>query len=159
MQKQLIQQLLLELIWWIFTLGVAALVLYPIYQSFTDFQYLQYNFMFIVVFLTVTRYIFLLKHTFLAHIMVLKVILLLLSIPAVFFLISCLHDFQDFIDREGLYSFTNQMKPMDFDTARRILGYMKSEFFFFAVASVVITAMLPFRMMISVWRGVNRGTV
>ena len=56
----------LEIIWWIFTLILAAGILYPILREVDDYPFLVINIIFVIVFVTFTRYIFLLKHTFLA---------------------------------------------------------------------------------------------
>jgi hypothetical protein len=37
--------------------------------------------------------------------------------------------------------------------------YIRSEFLFFGVGSVIVSILLPFRMIISVWRTKNKGTV
>ncbi len=66
---------LLEIIWWVATATVAFALIYPIRRALPVWPFQGWNIAFIVIVITFTRYIFLLRHTFLAKRQVLKVAL------------------------------------------------------------------------------------
>jgi hypothetical protein len=66
MNNRLRLTLLLELVWWIATAVVIIAVLYPIHKSMRFWPFEQWNIAFIIIVITIARYIFLLKHTLLA---------------------------------------------------------------------------------------------
>ena len=86
----------LELFWWLFTAVVAIGVIYPIISSLNNFPFLFLNILYIVTFITVTRYLFLLKHTFLARSQAAKLVIIFLTLPFVFYLVQELNLFQTF---------------------------------------------------------------
>jgi hypothetical protein len=147
------KQLILELIWWIVTGLVAAAVILPIISNLTSYPFLISNVVFIAVFITLTRYVFLLQHTFLAKAQVLKVIITLVSVPFIFMLIEGLSNFQNYLDEEGLEKFLPLMK---IENQKGMINYIKSEMIFFGTGSIIVAILFPFRMTLSVWR--NRNT-
>ncbi len=151
------KKLLLELIWWIITIIMVVLFIFPIYNTVGD-KYIFYvqNIFFIVLFITFTRYIFLLKYTFLANNNKLKVALVFIPIILFFYAIDSLFDFQDYIDKQEHIEMLSQLSP---DRAIEISKYIKYQFIFFGTGSMMVIFMLPIRMIVSIWRGINRGTV
>lgn len=147
----------LEIIWWIATAIIVSLFILPIYMSIGDrYEFYLPNIILITLFVTFTRYIFLLKHTFLAEIKWLKVALIFLPIPLFFFATNSLFNFQDFLDREGHIKMLSQLNP---DEAMEVSKYIKYQFIFFGTGAMTVIFLLPVRMIVSVWRGINRGTV
>lgn len=156
-KKQWMLKLQLEIIWWIVTVIVTFLLVYPIINNMVDYQFLYSNILFVIIFITYTRYLFLLKHTFLAKAQVLKFVLIFASIPLVFKLVEYVFAYQDFLDTEGLNSFDAYFKPGITAAAReQLLAYMSREFLFFGVGSVMAALILPFRLLISFWRVYNK---
>ena len=149
-------KLTLELVWWIFTALLAFAILFPIINSISDYPFLTINAIFIIVFITSTRYIFLLKHTFLARQQAFKAIVIVISIPLVFYLVSQLNYFQTFLDEEGVEPI---IKGLGYKQGQQMAGYIRNEMLLFGVGSLIASVLLPFRMMISIWRTRNRGTV
>ena len=123
-------KLLLEIIWWIATVIIVVLFIYPIYNSLGD-KYVFYvsNIFFIILFITFTRYIFLLKYTFLADNKKLKVALVFIPIILFFYAIDSLFDFQDYIDRQQHIDMLSHLSP---DRAMEISKYIKYQFLFFS---------------------------
>ena len=153
---------LLELMGWIITAVLLVVVLLPIIKAYKDFPFWGMNILFIVVFVTFTRYIFLLKHTFFARKWFIKFVIAMACIPFTFFLVSNLYDVQAFLDEEGLYALAKPemlKSPLPELELKSLVDYVRRELFFFAMGSIVATIILPFRMVISVWRVRNRGTV
>jgi hypothetical protein len=146
----------LELLWWVITILITAAVLLPIYLKVDGYPFYFLNTVYIVAFITLTRYIFLLPFTFLANREVLKVILFFLAIPFIFYLIQALNQFQLFLDEEGPEAL---IKNLEGKTLSDMTTYIRSEILLFGVGSIISSLIFPFRLLISVWRKRNRGTV
>lgn len=146
----------LELLWWLVTFLILAGVLYPIYRSEVTYPFWVSNAAFLVAFITLARYIFLLKHTFLAYWQVGKVIVFALSIPLFIYLFTQMTTFQLYLEEVGLEAIFVNM-PMD--EQGRMIRYVRNEMLFFGTASIIAALIMPFRMLISFWRTHNRGTV
>ena len=156
MNKEQSLSLRMELVWWIFTAVVAFAVLFPIIKNVDDYPFLFSNILFIVVFITFARYIFLLKHTFLAKQQTLKVIIFFLCLPLFSILVNELTSVRSYLDEQGIEVL---VKNLDYQNHWSFANYVKTEMYFFGVASLIVTALLPFRLLLSVWRNRNRGTV
>lgn len=146
----------LELMWWVITALVLAAVLLPIYFNIGNFPFYWLNIVVIICFITLARYIFLLKYTFLAHRETLKVIIVFLCIPLVFYIIQELNYFQTFIDEQGVERLVGK-RPAD--AQMQWVYFIQNEILLFGVGAVITAVILPFRLILSIWRGRNRGTV
>lgn len=152
----------LELLWWVVTFVIAFFVLFPITKAFHTYPFWWLNIIFIVVFITWSRYIFLLKHTFLAKRIWIKTILIVLSIPLIFILIGGINEFQVFLDEQGpeiLFSNTYVKESLSGPRELSLFSYIRKETLFFGVGSVIAAVIFPCRMLVSIWRQLNRGTV
>ena len=146
----------LELLWWMITGLVLAAVLLPIYFNIGNFPFYQLNIVVIVCFITLGRYIFLLPYTFIARRETWKIVIVFLCIPLVFYLVPELNYFQTFIDERGVESLVGK-RPAD--TQMQWVYFIQNEILLFGVGAVITTVILPFRLILSVWRGRNRDTV
>ena len=146
----------LELIWWVFTALLVFAILYPITSKISGYPFLITNIIFIVAFVTCSRYIFLLKHTFLANQQKVKLVLVFLSIPIIAILVSRLYDFQVFLDEDGIAPI---IEKFEFAEGLWLSNYLRNEMLFFGVGSLIAAVIMPFRMILSIWRTRNRGTV
>ncbi|MEM6966246.1 MAG: hypothetical protein AAF573_15895 [Bacteroidota bacterium] len=146
----------MELIWWMFTAVVAIAVLFPIMKNVDSYPFLFPNIVFIVVFITFARYFFLLKYTFLAHRQSLKVLIFFLCLPLGFYLGGEINEVRAYLDENGIDSL---VKNLPYDEHWSFASYIKTQMNFFGAASLVVTVLLPFRLLLSVWRNRNRGTV
>ena len=156
MDKRQSLTLQLELLWWVITAVIVAGVLYPVHKAMNVWQFEWLNIIFIVALVTFTRYIFLLQHTFLARLQVLKVVLMLLLFPATFALINGVSGFMIFIEEHTWEGITGHLPPSQ---KRSVEQYMWVEMLFFGVGSFIAAPVLAVRLFISVWRVRNRGTV
>ena len=147
---------LLEILFWAFTAVVAIAVLLPILNEVEDYPFLFINTVYIVTAITVTRYLFLLPHTFLARRQPLKVILIFLCIPLVFYLVQELNNFQVFIDEKGLDALVGGLA---YHRRNNMVDYIRSEMLLFGTGSIISSVAFPFRLLVSVWRTRNWGTV
>lgn len=152
------QKLYLELIWWIVTLIVVVLVMQPIFTNFGwKYPFLAWNIAFIVCFITYTRYVFLLKHTFIAHHTRAKVFLFFFSIPYLFFGIEAIWKFQEFWDNRNLTELF--LQPISEQAERNLYDYIHTETMLFGVGAVLAGVLMAFRLTISFWRERKNGTV
>lgn len=146
----------LELIWWMATAILLFVLIYPIYSSNPNFPFLTSNILSILVFITFTRHIFLLKHSFLGYIQWAKVVLIVICIPLFIFLMQELNAFERFADEIGIQSLYMNLPEQSQST---LVEYTKSEFLFFGVGSLITIVVIPFRMLVSFWRTYNHGTI
>lgn len=144
----------LEMLAWVFTAVLAAGLLYPIRELLSDYRFLTTHLIFIVAFVTLTRYFFLLRFSFLAGKQKLKVVLFFLSIPLVFYFVSEINGFQTTLDEEGSAGLIGRTLPYE---EEGVLLYIRNQFLFFAVATVITTVLFALRLVRSVWRFHNRG--
>ena len=150
-------KIILELVWWLVTLIVTLLILLPVLNYIGDkYSFYTPNAVFIALFITLTRYIFLLNHTVFATNKMVKLIFVFLPIPLFFYSIDALFNFQDFIDQGGHIEMLNHLRP---DTAMDISRYIKYQFVFFGTGAIIVIILFPIRMIVSIWRGINKGTV
>jgi hypothetical protein len=145
-----------ELVSWIITGILTAAVLLPILRNVPDFEYLVYNITSIVVFITLIRYIFLLRFVPFKRFAPVKAILIFVTIPLFVYLMDGLSEFQNALDENGTYS---MVAHLDIDKQIPLSKYIRSEMIFFGVGALISSAILPFRMIISIWRVLNRNTV
>lgn len=148
------QKLRLELLWWLLTALLVALIMAPIYFYTEDYLFWNINIVYIVTFATVARYIFLLPTTLIAKIQWFKVMLIFAVIPAIFLLIQEMNRFQVFLDYNEP---EDLIGLLPIDTSNAMMSYVRSEMVLFSVGSVISLAILPFRMVRSVWRYRNTG--
>lgn len=156
MEKRLSLILWLEIVWWIITALVVWAVLFPIKEAMYVWPFRNWNIVFIVALLTLGRYIFLLKHTFLAKRQVLKIALLLLMFPLTVLMIKGLHGFLNYIEENTWDVLTGHLPAAE---KKSIEEYIWSEMIFFGVGSILAAPTFAVRLFISIWRTRNRGTV
>lgn len=147
---------LLELVWWLFTAVLVVFVMYPIYNEIPVYPFWIENCIAIVVFITSARHIFFLRFTPIAYIQPLKVVLAIAMIPLIFVLVSQFNFFQTYLDENGILSFLGHLSTGRIDSMDR---YIRNEMGFFSVGAVISSAILAIRLIISVWRVRNKGTV
>ena len=145
----------LEIIWWVITTILLVAVIFPVYTNNINFPFLTANIVFVLAFITLIRYIFLLKHTPLRHLQWLKVVLLIGCIPLAVYIIQELHAFERFADEIGVQALFGELPEKSQD---KLVEYTKAEMLFFGVGGLIATVIFPFRMLISFWRTHNLGT-
>lgn len=146
----------LEVFWWLITAVLVVIILAPIRKEAIDFPFYLMNIIFIVVFITFSRHLFLLKHTFLARRQVWKMIIMVGILPLIFYLVQEVNYFQTFFDEQGGEAIVGALRM---ERVEKLSAYVKSELLFFGVGAVIASVVLFFRLMMSIWRYHNRGTV
>lgn len=151
------KKLQLELLLWLITMVVIILVMFPIWSEVgLQFMYHWSNVLALFIFVTFTRLIFLLRHSYMSHNNVLKAIFFLLCIPLFVYFMDRLNSFQTFIEEN---SYLALLSDTTGDTAVNLIKYIRYEYIFFVVAAMITVIILPIRLIVSVWRVRNRGTV
>jgi glucan phosphoethanolaminetransferase (alkaline phosphatase superfamily) len=145
-----------ELLWWAITILATGAVLAPVIIEVKDYPLYLLNILFIITFLTLTRYIFLLHLTFLARRQRLKVALVFLCIPFIFYLVEQLNGFQDFLDTEGAIALVESLPA---ESQAGMAFYIQNQMLLFGVGSIISAVLFPLRLVVSVWRNYNKGTV
>lgn len=161
--KQRLGKFLMELVWWMLTGVVAWMVARPLWSEFIRYEFIHELILFIVIFITYARYLFLLKYTFLSHFQVGKFILIFASIPLTFYLIDWFFGYQDFLEKqsEGMEEYQIYFRAdMTFTEHGEVIKYLSKVYSFFALSAIIVVVMSPFRLLLSFWRVYNKvGTV
>jgi len=146
----------MELLWWLLSFVLAALVLLPIYQNTRDYPFWTYNILYIVLFVSYSRYIFLLRHTWLARLFWVKLIFIFTAIPVTFLPIEGINKFQVYFDDNGIEGVLGHLPHL---RQFSVSTYMRPQMLFFGTAAVIGSILWPIRLVVSIWRRRNRGTV
>ncbi len=147
----------MELTWWLITAVMIMVVLVYFNPLFVKKDFLVSNVIFIVVALTLSRYIFQMKHTFLADKIYIKILLIFLCIPLVFNVIERIQGFQSFVDLKGLGGFNEYMVPgLGWELQSQIIEIFRLEYMFFGAWAMVAGLLFPIRLIISIWRNYNK---
>ncbi len=149
----MMQRLKLEILWLLTTLVLAILILLPIYNNAIAFPYYVFNVVSIFILVTFTRYIFLLQYSYLFQAKWPKAIWFFLCIPIFIYLLDGLTSFQEFADEVGVRSFFTHLS---FEKEKGLGTYTKNEFVFFSIGAIIVTIILPIRLLIATWRDINK---
>jgi hypothetical protein len=150
-------KLVVELVWWVFTIAIVGLVIWPVYKVFQVIPYLGDNILFIVAAITFSRYTFLLKQTFFVNSTPIKIFMIFLCLPLVLTVANRIHVLQVYLDQIGMSGFHDFVRPnVSHDTLRWGVLYFSQEYFFFGVTAVVAAVTFAGRMILSIWRAYNK---
>ena len=128
----------------------------PIYLNIGEaYPFYTNNIIIIAIAVTFIRYIFLLKHHWIILSNWIKAVFIFLPIPILFYLLGAQFDFQELVDNDGINSI---LKELSIEKQNSIGLYIKTEMSFFWSAAFISNALIPFRMIISIWRKINKGT-
>jgi len=152
MSSKSVLYLRLELVWWLFTALTTMLILYPIYTKLTGFPFYWMNGIFIVSSITLIRYIFLLPYTFLARQQMLKVAIVFVTVPYVFYLVESVYVFNEYLDYDRLGA---MVSGLPVEEQKGMLNYIRNEVLLFGVAAVISASAFPFRMILCGGSGIR----
>lgn len=144
----------LTLIWLLLIAIILGAFSAPILINEIDFPFWWAHCLFIVVFLLAIRYLFFLRHSWLASQQIVKTAMFFFCIWGVFYLVDTMHDFQLYADEDGLETFLGHLPNAENSSLGQ---FIKSEMIFFGTGSVIAVSFLAIRLVISVWRWHNRG--
>ena len=147
---------LIELVWMVATILLVFLIIVPIRNEIYGFPFEKANALFIIAFVTGLRWLLFLNTTPFKRSQIFKGILGLGSIWMALFALRHFGFFQSFIDDKGIESITRHL-PEDKQIA--MATYITREFIFFSIGTIIICLMMPFRLLISIWRTHNLNKV
>ena len=154
--SQLKNKFFFELIWLAFTAVCIVLLMLPIYSTVgLAYPFYKENIIVIIVAITFIRYIFLLKHHWVSLAKWIKIAFIFIPIPFVFLLIGIMDDFQAYCDEIGLEKF---LDVLPYKQQATISKYIKTEMLLFWTGAFLANAYMPIRMILSLWREINKGT-
>ena len=139
----------LEGIWWVFTLMLVLAVLAPIFVNHIPYPFYFQNVLMIAVFVTVSRYAFLYKHTWINGRRWIMRIFIGASVFLIFVLATSMIDFRNYMDEVGLQEV---VKGLSSEQQFKLIKYIQSEVLFFGTGSILGVIALDLRLMISLWR-------
>ena len=143
------------MVWWVVTGVIIILALLPIYSKIgNNFPFYFQNILIIIIAVTFMRYIFLLKHHWIAGFKWAKTLFIFIPIPIFFFLIGAFYDFQAFSDEKGMMSI---LTNIPFPDQTGLAKYIRTEMVLFWTAALLANLYMPIRMIISLWREINKG--
>lgn len=145
---------LFELTWWAFALVLAGIVLLPIYGSVPNFPFFLPNFIYVIVAVTLTRYIFLLKVSWLRDRLLVQAAMVILCIPLIFYMVQAFNSFIIYFDERGPDFLVRSLDPEIGPTLDR---YMHAEYRFFGVWAIMVAAVTPFRLIYNAWARYRAG--
>ncbi len=147
----------IEVLFWAITFVICLLILAPVYLEYSNhYPFYIPNFVVILLFLTLTRYIFLLRWSPFSHNKTVKKILVFAMIPVLMYLVQSFFNFQDFLDETGFHSIpTTHGEITSIDKAY----YSKIQYLFFISGAIITSILFPIRMIISIWRQTNKNTI
>jgi hypothetical protein len=152
-------KIVMEVVWWLITMIVVWMVTNPLWIQFVDNTYINKLILYIIVLITYTRYLFLLKYTFLAHFQVMKFILIFISLPFVFYLINGFFAYKDFLDKQnqGMIEYNSFFREgITSEEKYATLAYLSKTYSFFAISAVIVVVYSPFKLLVSYWRVYNK---
>lgn len=143
MSPALRAQILLEAVWWLFTGVLAYIAVLPILNDALYSRFVPTTILFVLTASFGIRYLFFLRHTFIAQFTPAKMVLVVIPIWLAFKLVDYLQGFAEFLDYE------------DPDPMNSSNGFFRNEYVFLGVLAVFSTISLPVRMVVSLWRQYN----
>lgn len=148
--------ILMEILWIVLTIVLIVLILLPIRSQVGDaYPFYKENIAVIAIAVTLIRYIFLLKYHWVSSAKWIKVIFVFLPIPIFFYLTGAFYDFQAFSDEVGLQSI---MTDIPYKSQTGLAKYIRNEIVLFWAAAFLANLYMPIRMILSLWREINKGT-
>lgn len=143
----------LEIYFWLVVFLTIILLISPIYiKTGNLYPFYVSNIVAIFIFLTFTRLIFLLKYAPYARLKWFRMIMIFLPIPLLMYHIDSFFAFREFIEEEGVISFFKGSSDM---SDYRFGKFIRNQYMFFLVGSIITMVLMPVRMMVSFWRTTN----
>lgn len=141
-------------LWLILILILSIVILWPIYSNNIEFKFYFDNVLFIILSLIYVRYIFLMRYTFIENTIIPKFIVLPMGIISAIYSYYAMNEFIGFYQDNGMY-FSLEKFIL---SKQEFLGhYIFRQFIFFGVLTLITSIILPFRIVVSIWRVYNKG--
>ena len=143
----------LEFLFLILAAAFALILVFPIYYAGVDFPFLIKNIIIIFIGVILFKHIFFLKYSWINKYQKLKIALIPLSVPLVIILVRTLNGFTTFIDEMPM---ADLMPELDYERQKFFSQYIRIEYIAVCVVAIAASIILPFKLLVSIWREVNR---
>lgn len=140
-----------ELLWWLFTLALAALIQYPIWRDL-DYKFHLVNTVFIVVMLTYFRYNIFIKSLRFLRPSVVKYVLFTGNVMLFFFLLTQVQKLTGMWDNFILSDFGLPKMPVSSADEERIMRYIYTEVTIFGTGSMLMLLVFQLRLILVYWK-------
>ena len=130
MNKEKKLTLLLTLLGWVLAFGIALLVLYPIVGTLHAFL--------MICFVTIFRWVFFMPYAVWVKSVRLKLLLIFVALPLIFFTATHLATFQAYIDNEGIdgmFCATCLRQPLAYGDGQPLFEYIRNQYLFFSIGT------------------------
>lgn len=144
---------LLEFLWWVSSLIFVIIIMVPIYRGVDYYPFMAVNIGFILLFFHYSRNVVFLRYSILRIGFWRKFFLALITIPVLFLMAGQFGYFQTFMDE---HTMGKMMPDMTHDNQVSLNKYIKTQMIFFASGTFIGGTLFVFRMMLSLWRLVNK---
>ena len=141
-------QFSLELVWWLFTLLLATLVILPLYTTLLEFPFYVPNFVYVVVAVTLTRYLFFLHISWLRDRLFLQGAIIMALIPLLFYMGQRFQNFIIYFDEQGPDVLHRYLDP---SIGPAMTQYVHAEYRFFGIWAMTAAVITPFRFLYNIW--------
>jgi len=145
-----------KLIYVLIALVLLLGIIVPIWLKVPEYPFLWDNIFFIVSFVVLFYWLFFLKYTSFSHNKWVKLTIMFCALPFIILLLDRFTDFQAFLDEAGIQSMLDHLHHRDSQFMGR---FIRNQMLFFGIGSIISTVLIAFRMIISIWRVKNKGTV
>ena len=143
----------LEFLFLLLAAVLVVFILFPIVYAEIQYPFYWQNALLIIIAVFLIKHIFLLKHSWLNKFQKVKIVLIPLCIPLIIYLMRMLNQFTTYIDEVPL---ADLMTNLSYDRQLFLTRYIRVEFIAWGVMAIVGAIILPFKLIISIWREVNR---
>ena len=140
---------LLEITWIMFALFGALVVVFPIYRDKIQFEWINFNFIYVVVAILLVKHLFFFRHHPLQDSRIFKVLLICLAPFCFFPVLEGIHSFLEFNDREGLQSI---MQHLSVKKQNGMMKYIRFEYLLSSVICLIGIFAMIVKMIRSLWR-------
>ncbi|NOT36856.1 MAG: hypothetical protein HOP11_05720 [Saprospiraceae bacterium] len=145
-----------EIIWWLSTGIICLFFLYPIYYYKIEYPFYKNNIIFIFGFFIFLRWVLLWHLTPYARWQYLKLTIILIIAPILFYFSYEFSDFKNYIDEIGLQEIVTHLKP---EEQVAMTKYIRTEMIFFSVCALINGVLVPFKLIWNIWKQHNLNTV
>lgn len=143
----------LEFLFILLAAVLAFVLVFPIIQASPDFPFLKKNIFLAFAAVFLFEHIFFLKYSWINQFQKLKIALIPFSIPLTLVMVRMLNGFTTFADEMPL---ADIMKDLPYERQLTMARYIKIEYVSVAVMAIAAGIIFPFRLLVSIWREVNR---
>lgn len=148
--------LLVEISWWIVSLGIAILFLIPLKIYAIPYSFYISNVLFIVGAIQFGRWIFLWHFTPYAWSIPFKVFMFFAAAALFFWGLNEFYQFKGFQDEIGLQEI---LKHLNQKEQTSMFYYIRSQMVFWAISFLICCALVPAKVFWSIWKQLNRNQV